>query len=71
MIGRNGKPRVTPEQITKIRSLLGTISQYEIARIVGVSQFVVSKVNTGALYTEKKKSEFFEHDPWYSYNPKR
>lgn len=66
----SGAPKVPPEKIERIKKLLGKHNQYEIARMVGVSQNVVSRINTG-IYNPKKSEEFFEHDPWYSYNPKR
>jgi hypothetical protein len=51
-----GSPRhkLTEEQVAEIRALKGSISQYEIAKLFGMSAKTISHIHTGRLWPSGK-----------------
>lgn len=47
---RNGKAKLTLDQVAEIKSLAGEKSQYAIAAMYGVSQFAIARVLRGVSY---------------------
>lgn len=47
---RNGQARLTAKQVKEIRGLLGTMSQAKIAKIYGIHQVQISKINKRQIW---------------------
>jgi molybdenum-dependent DNA-binding transcriptional regulator ModE len=76
MNARNGKTLITQEKIDKVKTMVAKGSSIRdaanAARVVYSSAWrivngYVTKESSRHKMEEKKQSEFFEHDPYYSY----
>ncbi len=46
----NGRSKLNPEQVNKIREMRGSLRQREIAKMFGVTQAMVSKIQLGQFW---------------------
>lgn len=52
--------RLSPEQVTTIRSLKGQVTQWELSKRYGVSRQTISGIHTGVLYQTDKNDRIWK-----------